>query len=69
MSPEKFTAKMQEAFNTSLDLASKANHSEISTEHFLLALLRQGDGLARPVLEGLGINPVVPPCTEARLRI
>ena len=57
MSPEKFTAKMQEAFNASLDLASKANHSEISTEHFLLALLRQGDGLARPVLEGLGINP------------
>ncbi len=57
MSPEKFTAKMQEAFNTSLDLASKANHSEISTEHFLLALLRQADGLARPVLEGLGINP------------
>ena len=57
MSPEKFTAKMQEAFNTSLDLASKANHSEITTEHFLLALLKQGDGLARPVLEGLGINP------------
>jgi ATP-dependent Clp protease ATP-binding subunit ClpB len=57
MSPEKFTAKMQEAFNTSLDLASKANHSEIATEHFLLALLRQVDGLARPVLEGLGINP------------
>jgi ATP-dependent Clp protease ATP-binding subunit ClpB len=57
MSPEKFTAKMQEAFNTSLDLASRANHSEISTEHFLLALLRQGDGLARPVLEGLGLNP------------
>jgi ATP-dependent Clp protease ATP-binding subunit ClpB len=57
MSPEKFTAKMQEAFNASLDLASKANHSEISTEHFLLALLRQGDGLTRPVLEGLGINP------------
>jgi ATP-dependent Clp protease ATP-binding subunit ClpB len=57
MSPEKFTAKMQEAFNTSLDLASKASHSEIATEHFLLALLRQVDGLARPVLEGLGINP------------
>jgi ATP-dependent Clp protease ATP-binding subunit ClpB len=57
MSPEKFTAKMQEAFNTSLDLASRANHSEISSEHLLLALLRQADGLARPVLEGLGINP------------
>jgi ATP-dependent Clp protease ATP-binding subunit ClpB len=57
MSPEKFTAKMQEAFNASLDMASKSNHSEISNEHFLLALLRQTDGLARPVLEGLGITP------------
>ena len=58
MSPEKFTAKMQDAFNASLDIASKSNHSEISNEHFLLALLRQSDGLTRPVLEGLGIAPV-----------
>ncbi len=57
MNPEKFTAKMQEALNASLDLASKSNHSEISNEHFLLALLRQTEGLARPVLEGLGIAP------------
>ena len=57
MSPEKFTAKMQEALNASLDLASKANHSEISNEHFLLALLRQGDGLVRPLLERLGMQP------------
>ena len=55
MSPEKFTAKMQDAFNASLDIASKSNHSEISNEHFLLALLRQSDGLTRPMLEGLGI--------------
>ena len=57
MRPDKFTAKMQEAFNSSVDLASKRNHSEISNEHFLLALLRQLEGLARPLLETLGIQP------------
>ena len=57
MRPDKFTAKMQEAFNASLDLASKQNHSEISPEHFLLALLQQSDGLARPLLEKLGASP------------
>lgn len=48
---------MQEAFNASLDLASQRNHSEISPEHFLLALLHQSDGLARPLLEKLGVDP------------
>ena len=57
MRPDKFTAKMQEAFNSSVDLASKSNHSEISNEHFLLALLRQVEGLVRPLLERLGIQP------------
>ena len=57
MRPDKFTAKMQEAFNSSLDLASKRNHSEISNEHFLLALLQQREGLVRPLLERLGIQP------------
>lgn len=58
MRPDKFTAKMQEALNASLDLASKRNHSEISNEHFLLALLRQPEGLVRPLLERLGMQPV-----------
>ncbi len=57
MRPDKFTAKMQEALNASVDLASKQNHSEISPEHFLLALLQQSDGLVRPLLEKLGIAP------------
>ncbi len=57
MRPDKFTQKMQEALNTSLDLASKSNHSEISNEHFLLALLQQSEGLARPLLEKLGLPP------------
>lgn len=57
MRPDKFTQKMQEALNSSLDLASKSNHSEISNEHFLLALLQQSEGLARPLLEKLGLSP------------
>jgi ATP-dependent Clp protease ATP-binding subunit ClpB len=56
MRPDRFTAKVQEAFNASLDLASKGNHSEVSTEHFLLALLQQTEGLIRPLFEKLGIS-------------
>ncbi len=57
MRPDKFTSKMQEAFNASLDLASKDNHSEVTCEHFLLALLKQNEGLLRPLLEKLGVSP------------
>ena len=57
MRPDKFTQKMQEALNAALDLASKHNHSEITNEHFLLALLEQPDGIATPILQKLGASP------------
>jgi ATP-dependent Clp protease ATP-binding subunit ClpB len=57
MRPDRFTSKMQEAFNAALDLGSKHNQQEITAEHFLLALLRQSDGLASPLLEKLGVQP------------
>ncbi|HEY8903604.1 MAG TPA: Clp protease N-terminal domain-containing protein, partial [Chthoniobacterales bacterium] len=57
MRPDKFTQKMQEAFNAALDLASKANHSEIGNEHFLRALLDQGEGITVPLLQKLGASP------------
>lgn len=47
---------MQEALNSALDIASKQNHQEITEEHFLESLLRQQDGLARPILEKAGID-------------
>ena len=56
MRPDKFTAKMQEALNAALDLASKNDNPEITCEHFLLALLEQPDGLTRPILEKLGVS-------------
>ena len=48
---------MQEALTASMDVASKAGHSEVTPEHFLLALLEQPEGLARPLLEKLGTSP------------
>jgi ATP-dependent Clp protease ATP-binding subunit ClpB len=64
MRPDKFTAKMQEALNAALDLASKNDNPEITNEHFLLALVEQAGGLTRPLLEKLGVSA---PTLEARL--
>ena len=55
MKPDKFTAKMQEAFNAAIDIASGLGQQEIGNEHFLLSLLAQSEGLARPVLEKMGV--------------
>src|ERR1700731_1090749 len=52
---DKFTQKMQEALQAAQDIASQYNHQEIGNEHFLLALLDQPDGIARPLLEQLQV--------------
>ena len=56
MKPDKFTAKMQEAFNGAIDIASGLGQQEIGNEHFLLSLLSQSEGIARPILEKMGVN-------------
>ena len=53
---DKYTQKMQEALQAAQDLASQANDSEITNEHFLSALLDQGEGITRPLLEKIGAN-------------
>src|SRR5205823_6948738 len=53
---DKHTQKMQEALQAAQDLASQANHPEITNEHFLSALLDQGEGIARPLLEKIGAD-------------
>src|ERR1700704_1685756 len=53
---DKYTQKMQEGLQAAQDLASQANHPEITNEHFLSALLDQGEGIARPLLEKIGAN-------------
>lgn len=63
MKPDKFTAKMQEAFNGGRDIATELGQQEIGNEHFLLALLSQSEGLTRPLLEKMGVS--VPPLIES----
>src|SRR5262245_46222468 len=53
---DRLTAKMQEALQESQTLASGLQHQEITPEHLLLALIRQPDGLVRPLLEKLGVR-------------
>src|SRR6201987_2196143 len=54
---DRFTTKMQEGLQESQSLASEMQHQELSPEHLFLALLRQPDGLARPLLEKLNVQP------------
>ena len=36
--------------------ARRLNHSYIGTEHLLMAIIRDGDGVAAKILESLGVN-------------
>ena len=54
---DKLTIKAQEALQSAHELAQKQNHSEVDCEHLLAALIEQTDGLVRPLLEKLGLNP------------
>ena len=53
---DRLTSKMQEGLQEGQSLASQLQHQELSPEHLLLALLRQQDGLARPLLEKLNVR-------------
>jgi ATP-dependent Clp protease ATP-binding subunit ClpB len=58
MSPEKFTVKLQEAFNASQSIATRHGHQELKPAHLLLALLEQEGGIATPLFEKATVNPV-----------
>jgi ATP-dependent Clp protease ATP-binding subunit ClpB len=53
---DRYTQKMQEALQSAQDLAAKSQSPEIGNEHFLLALLDQGEGVTRPLLEKIGVS-------------
>jgi ATP-dependent Clp protease ATP-binding subunit ClpC len=50
------TGKVKKAFEYSNEEAASLNHNYVGTEHLLLALLRQTDGVAAQILENLNIN-------------
>ena len=51
MNYEKLTIKAQEALNAAFGIAQKEDHSQVETEHLLLALLQQEDGIVPPLVE------------------
>ena len=57
MNLNKFTLKAQEALQEAQQMVIKWNQSQIETGHVLYALIRQTDGVVRPLLEKLGIDP------------
>ena len=54
MDYDKFTIKAQEALSEAAGIAQKNDHSQIESEHLLLALLRQENGVVSPIIERIG---------------
>ncbi len=53
---DKFTIKAQEALHTAQSLASEEQNPELSTEHLMLTLINQTDGIVTPIFQKLGAD-------------
>ena len=56
MNIDQFTLKAQDAIQQANSIAQQEDHSEIGTEHLLLALLEQEDGVIPPLVERIGLK-------------
>jgi ATP-dependent Clp protease ATP-binding subunit ClpB len=54
--PNRFTRKTGEALQAAQALAREQNHSQVTPEHLLAALVSQPEGVVLPVLERLGVS-------------
>src|SRR5437899_11690218 len=55
LDPNRFTRKTGEALQAAQALARERNHSQVTPEHLLAALVSQPEGVVLPVLERLGV--------------
>ncbi|HEX5672167.1 MAG TPA: Clp protease N-terminal domain-containing protein, partial [Acidimicrobiia bacterium] len=53
---ERFTDRARRVVVLAQEEARGLNHSYIGTEHLLLGLVREGEGIAFGVLESLGVS-------------
>ena len=53
---ERFTERARRVVVLAQEEARRLDHNWIGTEHLLLGLIREGDGVAAKVLESLGIS-------------
>jgi len=54
-----FTERVRKVLALARDEARSLNHEYVGTEHLLLGLIREGEGIANAVLENLKIEPGV----------
>ncbi|HIE06374.1 MAG TPA: AAA family ATPase, partial [bacterium (Candidatus Stahlbacteria)] len=54
---DKFTQKAQESLTFAQDALEEFHHTELDTEHILLGLLKQDDGLVPRIIERMGLSP------------
>ena len=53
---DKFTERARKVLSLAQEEAQRFNHNYIGTEHLLLGLVREGDGVAAKVLNNLGVE-------------
>ncbi len=56
---DKFTVKAQEALQAAQEMAGRSGQQQIEPLHLLWALIAQGDGVVRPLLDKLGAAPAM----------
>jgi len=54
---DRFTERAQDAAMRAYEILQRYQHSQADTEHLLLALLEQTDGIIPQILETLGVDP------------
>ena len=58
---ERYTPQAKEALTLAVSAAEALNHGYVGTEHLLIGLLKEGEGVAAKVLEenGVDVNRVI----------
>jgi ATP-dependent Clp protease ATP-binding subunit ClpC len=56
---DRFTERAQDAASRAVEMLSRYGHTQVDTEHLLLALLEQPEGVVGQILEKLGAEPAV----------
>ena len=54
---DRLTIKAQEALQASQGIAEEASSQTIEPEHLLKALIDQAEGIVRPILQKVGVDP------------
>jgi len=57
--PKKWTAKTNEAFSSAIDQAKSLNNPELTPDHLLSALMAQNDTIVGPLVQKLGLAPLM----------